>query len=151
VLAHHYSLNFTSCSWKFVFKAEELLRSLDTSGDGEVNWSEFMAAIEQIESDLYDRYGTAVHSSPRHSIKSPPLLFLHNDSAAPQHLDQPRHAGWRVLATFGCCTLQRWMQCCASQALINFWIVMLLFCHQNMVVADRTSSLLVQQRRTLHQ
>ena len=36
-------------------KAEELLRSLDTSGDGEVNWSEFMAAIEQIESDLYDR------------------------------------------------------------------------------------------------
>ena len=54
-----------------MFKAEELLRSLDTSGDGEVNWSEFMAAIEQIESDLYDRYGLAAY----HSVKAYTLLF----------------------------------------------------------------------------
>jgi hypothetical protein len=44
---------FHACLVKF--KAEDLLCYLDSSGDGEVNWAEFMAAIEQIENDLYDR------------------------------------------------------------------------------------------------
>lgn len=59
----------------FLFsKAEELLRGLDTSGDGEVNWSEFMAAIEQIEGDLYDRSDNAVLVESSDFHRSPHAL-----------------------------------------------------------------------------